>query len=77
VIGLLSQFDKIKMLSLFGAATEKLEAATIKGDLSNGVQFIGQSQGVINEVKSVQQIMDDVVFGAEKTLSDLHKTLNK
>jgi enoyl-[acyl-carrier protein] reductase II len=77
VIGLLSQFDKIKMLSLFGAATEKLEAATIKGDLSNGVQFIGQSQGVINEVKSVQQIMNDVVFGAEKTLSDLHKTVNK
>jgi len=71
LMGLVAQFDKIKMLSLFGAATEKLEAATIKGDLAHGVQFIGQSQGVIHQVQSVQQIVDDVVLGAEAQIQQL------
>ena len=71
LVGLVAQFDKIKMLSLFGAATEKLEAATIKGDLAHGVQFIGQSQGVIHQVQSVQQIVDDVVLGAEEQIKQL------
>jgi len=36
--GLLTQYDKIYQLSLFGAATKKLIAATVDGDLDSGVQ---------------------------------------
>ncbi|CAN0499714.1 unnamed protein product, partial [Discosporangium mesarthrocarpum] len=31
--GLLTQWDKMYMLSLFGAATEKIRLATVNGDL--------------------------------------------
>ena len=72
--GLLSQFDKIRMLSLFGAATEKLEAATIKGDLDNGVQFIGQSQGVINDIESVEKIASRVMTEADTALNKYNRT---
>jgi hypothetical protein len=37
-------------LSLFGAATSKIEAATVDGDLTTGVQFIGQTQGLIKDI---------------------------
>lgn len=64
LLGMLSQFDKIKMLTLFGAATEKLEAATLRGDLENGVQFIGQSQGVIHDIQSVETIINTIISEA-------------
>lgn len=56
--GLITQWNKMYMLSLFGAATEKLMKATIDGDLKNGVQFIGQSQGLINDIPSVHELID-------------------
>ncbi|MFC3030957.1 NAD(P)H-dependent flavin oxidoreductase [Pseudoalteromonas fenneropenaei] len=65
ILGLVAQFKQIKMLTLFGAATEKLEAATIHGDLEHGVQFIGQSQGLIHSVESVQTLMDTMVNEAQ------------
>jgi enoyl-[acyl-carrier protein] reductase II len=37
--GLLTQFSQIFMIAQFGAATEKLQQATIHGNLENGVQF--------------------------------------
>ena len=54
-------------LSLFGAATEKLMKATIDGDLQEGVQFVGQSQGVIRDIPSVQELLDRVIGEAVKT----------
>lgn len=62
--GLLVEYDKIYMLSQFGAATAKLEKATIDGDLDTGIQFIGQAQGLINDVPSVQEIVDRVIAEA-------------
>lgn len=56
--GLLTQWDKMYQLSLFGAATTKLIAATIHGDLDNGVQFVGQSQGLIHDIPTVQELVD-------------------
>lgn len=71
LLGLVAQFNQIKMLSLFGAATEKLEAATINGDLKNGVQFIGQSQGVIHSIEPVHTIIDNVMHDAKAQLNKL------
>ncbi|NQZ50500.1 MAG: nitronate monooxygenase, partial [Moritella sp.] len=73
VAGVFVQFDKIKQLSYFGAATEKLEAATIAGNLTTGVQFIGQSQGLINDVPSVAVIVERVMSEADKVINKLAK----
>jgi enoyl-[acyl-carrier protein] reductase II len=35
-----------------------MKAATVAGDYHKGVQFIGQTQGLINDQPSVQQIFD-------------------
>jgi enoyl-[acyl-carrier protein] reductase II len=59
--GMFVMLDKIKLLAYFGAATIKLRAATEDGDVKNGMQFIGQTQGLINDIPSVQEIMDRVV----------------
>lgn len=66
--GLLTQWDKMYQLSLFGAATEKLMDATIHGNLESGVQFIGQSQGLINDIPTV----DDLVLRVIQEAHDSH-----
>ena len=58
VVGALTQWDKIYQLAQFGACTPKLMAATIDGDLHKGIQFVGQSQGLIHDIPTVQVIMD-------------------
>lgn len=67
VPGLLTQWTKMYQLSLFGAATDKLMKATIDGNLDEGVQFIGQSQGLINDVASAQTIIERCVTEAIQT----------
>jgi enoyl-[acyl-carrier protein] reductase II len=59
--------DKIKLLAYFGAATIKLRAATEDGDVANGMQFIGQTQGLINDIPSVEVIMQRVIAEAKET----------
>lgn len=61
MMGMLVQLDKIKMLAYFGAAMPRLKTATEDGDLSYGMQFIGQTQGLINDSPSVQEIIDRVI----------------
>ncbi len=65
--GLLVMPDKIKLLAYFGAATIKLRAATEDGDVQDGMQFIGQTQGLINDILSVESIMMSVISDAQKT----------
>lgn len=74
--GLLTQWDKMYQLSLFGAATKKLIDATVNGDLKTGVQFIGQSQGLINDIPSVQELVDRCVREAEEAHAEAGKKLN-
>lgn len=59
--GLVTQFDKMFMMAQFGAATEYLQAATVHGRLDEGVQFIGQSQGMIHDVASVNEIVQRIL----------------
>lgn len=74
--GLLTQWDKIYQLSLFGAATKKLIAATVDGDLENGIQFVGQSQGLIHDIPSVQELIDRCIKEAYESHHMLEKKLN-
>jgi enoyl-[acyl-carrier protein] reductase II len=60
--GLLTQFDKMYAVAQFGAATEAIQAATLHGDLEEkGVQFIGQCQGLIHDIPSVDGLVQEII----------------
>lgn len=60
MLGMIAMVDKVKLLAYFGAAVPRLKAATVDGDYQKGVQFIGQTQGLINDQPSVQEIFDRI-----------------
>lgn len=63
--GLLQQWDKMYIIAQFGAATQALEAATIAGDLEkNGVQFVGQCMGLIQNEPFVHDLMQQIIQDA-------------
>ena len=59
--GLVTQFEKMYIVASFGAATESIMAATVDGDVNRGVQFIGQSCGMINDIPTVQELVDRIL----------------
>lgn len=73
LIGMLVMLDKVKLLAYFGASVPRLKAATIDGDLDEGVQFIGQTQGLINDVATV----DDIIQRIIKEAQDIHTAQNE
>jgi len=66
---LLTQPARIRMLSYFGAALEKVEIATIQGDVDRGVQFIGQAQGLVDDIPSAADLVHRTVAEAEQQLA--------
>lgn len=65
MVGMLVMLDKIKLLAYFGASVPRLQAATIQGDLDSGVQFIGQTQGLIEDIPTVQILVDRIMADAK------------
>lgn len=65
LLGMLAMLDKVLLLAYFGASVPRLKAATIDGDLNKGVQFIGQTQGLINDIASVDDIVQRIVQEAQ------------
>ena len=59
--GLVTQFEKMYIVASFGAATESIMAATVDGDVDRGVQFIGQSCGMINDIPTVQELVGRIL----------------
>ena len=53
--------------------TGKLHLATHKGDVENGSVMIGQISGMLDDIKSVQEIIDDIVNGLPNAVADLQK----
>jgi enoyl-[acyl-carrier protein] reductase II len=68
--GLMTQFDKMFVIAQFGAATNAIQAATVDGDLENGVQFIGQCQGMIDDIPHVDDLVQRIVMEARKVHMD-------
>jgi enoyl-[acyl-carrier protein] reductase II len=62
--GLIMQFEKMYIVASFGAATDSIMAATVDGDIDRGVQFIGQSCGMINDIPTVQELVDRILVEA-------------
>lgn len=71
--GMLVMINKVKLLAYFGASVPRIQAATVHGDLNKGVQFIGQTQGLINDIVSVKDIIERTV----KQANSLNKELAK
>jgi enoyl-[acyl-carrier protein] reductase II len=64
--GLLTQFHKMYAVAQFGAATEAIMAATVDGKLGDtGVQFIGQSAGLIHDIPTVDALVQRIVLEAK------------
>ena len=59
--GLMTQWDKMFTVAQFGAATDAIMAATVKGDMRRGVQFIGQCQGHIHDIPSVDDLVQRIM----------------
>ena len=70
---LFTNLDQVRLLSYFGAAIPKVEAATLRGDVERGVQFIGQAQGLVEDVPSAGELVTRVVREAEARLSGLNQ----
>jgi enoyl-[acyl-carrier protein] reductase II len=51
-------------IAYFGAATLAMRKAIQQGDHAEGVQLIGQSQGLVHDAPSVSEIMDRVMAQA-------------
>lgn len=64
--GLIAQWDKMFMVAQFGAATEALMAATVDGKLDQGVQFIGQSHGMIHDIPMVDDLVQRIIMEARE-----------
>lgn len=60
VPGLLTQYEKMYMLSQFGAATTMIQKAQ-EGDLDGGVMFISQAQGLISDVPTVDDLVQRTI----------------
>lgn len=63
--GLLTQWNKMFAVAQFGAATNAIMAATVDGKMDGGVQFVGQSQGLINDIPTVEAMMHRIMQEAE------------
>ena len=50
----------------------RLQLATIKGDKDKGSFMAGQIAGMINDIKPCKEIIEDIVFSAEKKLDLLY-----
>ena len=71
--GLMTQWDKMYTVAQFGAATESLMKATIDGNFEEGVQFIGQSQGLIDDIPTVEELTQRIIRDAIDVHSRGHR----
>ncbi|WP_199052319.1 nitronate monooxygenase family protein [Aquitalea sp. ASV15] len=71
--GMLQKPQELRQLALFGAATESIRLAIEEGDHQHGVQLIGQVQGLIDDVPSVQQLFERIMQEAGHGLSRLQQ----
>lgn len=58
-------------LEKFGAGT--LHLATHKGDVDNGSVMIGQISGMLDDIKPVKEIVDDIINGLPDAVAELQK----
>lgn len=71
--GMLQKPQELRQIALFGAATESIRLAIEEGNHQHGVQLIGQVQGLIDDVPTVQQLFERIMQEAGYNLSRLQQ----
>ena len=67
--GLITQWEKMYIVAQFGAAKGAIMEATVDGNLDdNGVQFVGQCQGLITDIPTVDELVQPIITEAAKVL---------
>jgi len=61
----------VKELEALGAG--RLRAAVVDGDVENGSVMAGQIAAMVSKVETCQEIIQDIISGAEKTLAALRQ----
>ncbi len=64
--GMMTQWDKMFTIAQFGAATDAIMAATVEGDMKRGVQFVGQCQGMIHDIPTVDELVQRIMVEARQ-----------
>ena len=70
-------FDKIYTIAQFGAASERLMDATIHGNIKEGVQFVGQSQGLIHDSPTIKELIHRIVQEAHEATETTSRQFTK
>lgn len=68
--------EKMYIIAQFGAATESIMKATVEGNHKEGVQFIGQSQGLIGDIPSVDELVQRIILEAVDALTCSYVTFS-
>lgn len=63
-------------VTFFGASVTSIKKATIEGDLERGIQLIGQVQGLVNDVPTVQVLVDRIMTEAEFAMVRVQSQIN-
>lgn len=71
--GMLQQPQQLRQLAQFGAATESIRLAIQDGDHQQGVQLIGQVQGLLDDIPTVAELFERI----EQEARDCWQTLNQ
>lgn len=64
-------------VTFFGAAVLQIRKATIEGNHREGIQLIGQVQGLVKDVPTVQALTDRIMQEAEMALATLPQASGK
>ena len=59
--GLITRWKEMFVVAQFGAATKAIMAATVDGKMEEGVQFVGQSQGLIHDIPTVDEMVQRII----------------
>lgn len=60
----MSEWRRLYSLAVFGGATRRLVVVSVHRDMGTGVQFVGQSQGLITDIPTVQQLVERIMSEA-------------
>ena len=69
--GMLTQPQNLRQLAQFGAATESIRLAIEDGDHQRGVQLIGQVQGLLDDIPTVNELFQRLLSEARATRDTL------
>ena len=72
---LASGWENARQLAYMANAFKQIRVATELGDLEKGVLPVGQVQGLMHDIPTVQEVIERTVKEAEEVITNLQKKL--